>query len=105
MTSLREMTEVNQRDEAILMQGGGKAGQERQRQLGRLPVRERLSALLDQDRPFLELGLWAAYKMYPEWETFLRRESLRASVGFMVAHVVSQPTMRRLRQDRCSLSR
>lgn len=67
MTSLREMTEVNQRDEAILMQGGGKAGQERQRQLGRLPVRERLSGLLDQDRPFLELGLWAAYKMYPEW--------------------------------------
>ena len=49
------------------MQGGGKSGSDRQRKLGRLPVRERLSVLLDPSRPFLELGLWAAYQMYPEW--------------------------------------
>jgi len=29
-------------------------------------VRERLSHLLDDDEFFLELGLWAGYKMYPE---------------------------------------
>jgi 3-methylcrotonyl-CoA carboxylase beta subunit len=67
MSNLRQLADANQLDEQILLQGGGKAGQERQRQLGRLPVRDRLSVLLDSDRPFLELGLWAAYKMYPEW--------------------------------------
>jgi 3-methylcrotonyl-CoA carboxylase beta subunit len=67
MSSLRELTESNLQLEQKLLQGGGKSGQDRQRQLGRLPVRERLSALLDSDRPFLEMGLWAAHKMYPDW--------------------------------------
>jgi len=35
--------------------------------MGRLPVRERLSQLLDKDAQFFELGLWAAYKMYEQW--------------------------------------
>ena len=35
--------------------------------MGRLPVRERLSRLLDRDSPFFEIGLWAAHKMYSEW--------------------------------------
>ena len=26
-----------------------------------------VGALLDEGRPFFELGIWAAYKMYPEW--------------------------------------
>jgi acetyl-CoA carboxylase carboxyltransferase component len=30
-------------------------------------VRERLALLFDQGRPFFELGIWAAYRMYPEW--------------------------------------
>lgn|GEM_PF-2915301 len=47
--------------------GGGEAGRERQRKLGRLPVRERLARLLDPGEPVRELGLWAAWKMYPEW--------------------------------------
>jgi acetyl-CoA carboxylase carboxyltransferase component len=55
------------RDETVLREGGGKAGHERQRKMGRLPVRERLSHLLDKDAPFFEIGLWAAYKMYEEW--------------------------------------
>src|SRR5256714_4932318 len=55
------------KEEAVLREGGGKAGQERQRKMGRLPVRERLSRLLDRDSPFFEIGLWAAYKMYSEW--------------------------------------
>src|SRR5262245_16128008 len=54
-------------EEAVLREGGGKAGHERQRKMGRLPVRERLRQLLDRDSPFFEIGLWAAYKMYEEW--------------------------------------
>jgi 3-methylcrotonyl-CoA carboxylase beta subunit len=55
------------REEAVLREGGGKAGHERQRKMGRLSVRERLRHLLDQDSPFFEIGLWAAYKMYEQW--------------------------------------
>ncbi|MCB9643173.1 MAG: methylcrotonoyl-CoA carboxylase [Myxococcales bacterium] len=33
---------------------------------GKLPVRERLSQLLDRDSPFLEIGALAAWKMYDE---------------------------------------
>ena len=55
------------KEEAVLREGGGKAGHERQRKMGRLPVRERLSHLLDRDPAFFEIGLWAAYKMYEQW--------------------------------------
>ena len=54
-------------EEAVLREGGGKAGHERQRKWGRLPVRERLRELLDKDATFFEIGLWAAYKMYDQW--------------------------------------
>jgi 3-methylcrotonyl-CoA carboxylase beta subunit len=54
-------------EEALLREGGGKAGHERQRKMGRLPARERVRALLDKDSLFFEIGLWAAYKMYEEW--------------------------------------
>ena len=54
-------------EEAVLREGGGKAGHERQRKMERLPVRERVRALLDKDSRFFEIGLWAAYKMYEEW--------------------------------------
>ncbi len=64
---LREFCREILKQEAILRQGGGKAGLERQRKLGRLPARERISQLLDKDAQFLEIGLWAAYKMYQEW--------------------------------------
>src|SRR6266516_1952058 len=55
------------KEEAVLREGGGKAGHERQQKMGRLPVRERLSLLLDKNSPFFEIGLWAAYKMYEQW--------------------------------------
>jgi 3-methylcrotonyl-CoA carboxylase beta subunit len=55
------------REETVLREGGGKAGHERQRKMGRLPVRERISHLLDKGSPFFEVGLWAAYKMYEQW--------------------------------------
>jgi len=55
------------REETVLREGGGKAGHERQRKMGRLPVRERISHLLDKGSLFFEIGLWAAYKMYEQW--------------------------------------
>jgi 3-methylcrotonyl-CoA carboxylase beta subunit len=55
------------REETVLREGGGKAGHERQRKMGRLPARERISHLLDKGSPFFEIGLWAAYKMYEQW--------------------------------------
>jgi 3-methylcrotonyl-CoA carboxylase beta subunit len=54
-------------EEAVLREGGGKAGHERQRKMGRLPARERVSHLLDKASPFFEIGLWAAFKMYEQW--------------------------------------
>src|ERR1700704_2726379 len=65
--SFRNLCAEILREEAILREGGGKPGLERQRKLGRLPARERISQLLDKDAQFFEVGLWAAYKMYEEW--------------------------------------
>ena len=55
------------KEEAVLREGGGKAGHERQRKMGRLPARERIGHLLDKHSAFFEIGLWAAYKMYEQW--------------------------------------
>src|SRR6201997_192433 len=63
---LRDFCREILKQEALLRQGGGKAGLERQRKLGRLPARERIGQLLDKDAPFFEVGLWAAYEMYEE---------------------------------------
>src|SRR2546423_11019603 len=63
----REFCREILKQEAVLRQGGGKAGLERQRKLGRLPARERIARLLDKDAEFFEIELWAAYKMYQEW--------------------------------------
>ncbi len=65
--SLRDRCREILKEEAILRQGGGKAGLERQRKLGRMPARERVGHLLDSKTDFFEIGLWAAYKMYEEW--------------------------------------
>ena len=65
-SSLRELTEQILTEEESLRRGGGEPGQARQRKLGRLPVRERLSRLIDPKSVFLELNLWAAWRMYPE---------------------------------------
>src|SRR3954470_13275678 len=67
LSSLRDISEALFREEEVLREGGGPDGQQRQRRHGRLPVRERLSLLLDENRPFFELGIWAAYRMYEEW--------------------------------------
>jgi acetyl-CoA carboxylase carboxyltransferase component len=67
LPSLRDLTDDFFREEETLRQGSRADGYQRQRRLGRLPVRERLAGLLDEDCPFFELSIWAAYKMYLEW--------------------------------------
>ena len=67
MSRLRETTKAIEEEEAELRLGTGASGMDRQRRLGRLPVRERVQQLIDPNTQFLELGLWAAWKMYPEW--------------------------------------
>ena len=52
--------------EAVLREGGGISGRERQKRLGRLTARERIHRLIDPGSEFFELGLWNAWKMYPE---------------------------------------
>ena len=64
---LRERCAAIAREESVLREGGGKAGQDRQHKMGRLLARERINQLLDKDSTLFELGLWAAYKMYPQW--------------------------------------
>jgi 3-methylcrotonyl-CoA carboxylase beta subunit len=67
LSTLREITDKLFQQEETLRQGGGPDGHDRQHRLGRLTARDRLAALLDKDRPFLELGVWAAFGMYSEW--------------------------------------
>jgi 3-methylcrotonyl-CoA carboxylase beta subunit len=64
--SLRERCAGVAKEEAILREGGGKAGQDRQHKMGRLLARERITRLLDPEGSFFEVGLWAAHKMYQE---------------------------------------
>jgi len=49
---------------ARVKEGGGAKSLERHRQQGKLPVRERLTRLLDRDTPFLELSPLAAWDLY-----------------------------------------
>ncbi|MBX3176866.1 MAG: acyl-CoA carboxylase subunit beta [Candidatus Hydrogenedentes bacterium] len=63
---LRAMAESIHAQEETLRQGGGPRGQERQHRLGRLLARERIARLLDRPEDFFEIGLWAAWEMYPE---------------------------------------
>jgi 3-methylcrotonyl-CoA carboxylase beta subunit len=65
--SLRSLAAEIEAQEAELREGGGPAGRQRQKRLGRLTVRERLDRLLDGGEPFFELGIWAGYGMYDEW--------------------------------------
>jgi len=60
------MAELAAEEDKIRLGGGPKAA-EAQRAKGRLTVRERLKLLLDSDKEFLELGLWAAFGMYEEY--------------------------------------
>jgi 3-methylcrotonyl-CoA carboxylase beta subunit len=49
-----------------IYQGGGEKNQARHKSRGKLLVRERIDALLDEGSPFLELSQLAAYEVYSE---------------------------------------
>ncbi len=51
---------------AIIEQGGGKKAIEKQRERNKMTARERIAYLCDKDKPFVEIGAFAGYDMYPE---------------------------------------
>jgi 3-methylcrotonyl-CoA carboxylase beta subunit len=65
--SVTDLVEELQREERILLEGGGAKAIARQHAKGRLTARERIARLLDPHTSFFELGLWAAWGMYQDW--------------------------------------
>jgi acetyl-CoA carboxylase carboxyltransferase component len=64
---LREAVEQSRADAALICEGGGRKGAERQHHHGRLTARERIDRLADAgSRPF-ECGLYAGWRMYTEY--------------------------------------
>jgi 3-methylcrotonyl-CoA carboxylase beta subunit len=63
---LEVLATIRSQEETIRLGGGTKAAAA-QHAKKRLTARERLKLLLDEGSGFLELGLWAAYEMYPEY--------------------------------------
>lgn len=51
----------------LVKQGGGEKKIAEQHQKGKLTARERIAYLLDEDKPFLEIGLFAGEGMYKEY--------------------------------------
>ncbi|UTV30118.1 carboxyl transferase domain-containing protein [Photobacterium atrarenae] len=49
-----------------VVQGGGEKAQAHQRAKGKLPVRERIDAVLDNNSAFLEIGQFAAWDVYDD---------------------------------------
>lgn len=47
-----------------ILQGGGKDALKKHISRGKLPVRERINKLIDEDSPFLELSQFAGYELY-----------------------------------------
>jgi len=58
--------ELHEHSDLIGLGGGGKAI-ERQHAKGRMTARERIAALVDERSEFLEIGRWAAWRMYEDW--------------------------------------
>lgn len=56
---------VRQKLEKIA-EGGGKKAAQKQKERNKLTARERISYLLDDDTPFIEIGAFAGYDMYQE---------------------------------------
>jgi len=49
-----------------IYEGGGKKAIEKQKEKNKLTARQRIAYLTDQDKPFIEIGAFAGYKMYDE---------------------------------------
>lgn len=50
-----------------IKEGGGKQAIQKQKEKNKLTARERLKYLLDEDKPFIEIGAFAGYNMYKEF--------------------------------------
>ena len=59
---LREMRQGLQK----IYEGGGKKAIEKQKEKNKLTPRQRIEYLTDNDKPFIEIGAFAGYKMYEE---------------------------------------
>ena len=62
--AMRTLVEDLQARVAQVLAGGGPAAREKHVARGKLPVRERIDALLDPGTPFLEVGQLAAWNLY-----------------------------------------
>src|SRR6187401_529209 len=49
-----------------IYEGGGKKAIEKQKEKNKLTPRQRIEYLIDKDKPFIEIGAFAGYKMYDE---------------------------------------
>src|SRR5688500_16735447 len=61
----QSLSEMRRRLEKIY-EGGGKKSIEKQREKNKLTPRERIGYLIDNDKPFIEIGAFAGYGMYEE---------------------------------------
>lgn len=61
----QSLGEMRRRLEKIY-EGGGKKAIEKQREKNKLTPRERIDYLIDNDKPFIEIGAFAGYEMYAE---------------------------------------
>ena len=59
------LSEMRQRLQKIY-EGGGKKSIEKQKEKNKLTPRQRIEYLVDKDKPFIEIGAFAGYKMYEE---------------------------------------
>src|SRR5690606_33542375 len=65
--SLKLLISQLRRYEEKISLGGGSKRIEKQHEKGKLTARERIKKLIDPERPFLEIGLFAGYELYPEY--------------------------------------
>ena len=61
----QSLSEMRRRLEKIY-EGGGKKAIDKQREKNKLTPRERIDYLIDNDKPFIEIGAFAGYEMYAE---------------------------------------
>src|SRR5678809_863437 len=59
------LSDVKNRYEKIKL-GGGKKAIQKQKEKNKLTARERIDYLIDNDKPFLEIGAFAGYEMYEQ---------------------------------------
>ena len=59
------LSDMRQRLQKIY-DGGGKKAAEKQKEKNKLTPRQRIEYLTDKDKPFIEIGAFAGYKMYDE---------------------------------------